>query len=92
MTTANDVSAEDALSRTADERFETLTLGELRIGQRFILLPEPGNDDGHSGYCLLTKMDGVANHPQDDTCARAREVTRETTHEFPLSTRVILIQ
>ena len=28
---------------------ETLTFGELPIGQKFIVLPQPGDNNGHGG-------------------------------------------
>ena len=32
------------------EFFETLTFGELKIGQKFISLPLPGDNSGHGGF------------------------------------------
>ncbi|KKR10350.1 MAG: hypothetical protein UT37_C0003G0049 [Parcubacteria group bacterium GW2011_GWA2_39_18] len=32
------------------EYFEALTFGELRIGQKFICLPTPGDNHGHGGF------------------------------------------
>ncbi len=30
--------------------FEPLTFGELKVGQKFISLPLPGDNDGHGGF------------------------------------------
>jgi hypothetical protein len=47
--------------------FETLTFGELEVGQRFISLPQPGDNSGHGGFRgahgILTKTDQRA--PQE---------------------------
>ena len=32
------------------EFFETLTFGELKVGQKFISLPSPGDNHGHGGF------------------------------------------
>lgn len=32
------------------EFFEPLTFGELKVGQNFIALPLPGDNDGHGGF------------------------------------------
>ena len=32
------------------ECFETLTFGELKVGQKFIVLPLPGDNSGHGGF------------------------------------------
>ena len=34
----------------SDECFETLTFGELKIYQKFIALPLPGDNSGHGGF------------------------------------------
>ncbi len=33
-----------------DKFFEPLTFGELAVGDKFISLPEPGDNDGHGGF------------------------------------------
>ena len=33
-----------------DEYFEVLTFGELNVGQKFICLPSPGDNEGHGGF------------------------------------------
>ena len=34
----------------SDKCFEPLTFGGLKIGQKFICLPEPGDNNGHGGF------------------------------------------
>lgn len=47
------------LVETPEDCFETLTFGELAVGQKFIALPLPGDNGGHGGlrgvYFILTK-------------------------------------
>lgn len=33
-----------------EEYFETLSFGELKVGQRFIFFPSPGDNHGHGGF------------------------------------------
>jgi len=58
-----------------------LTFGELKIGERFISVPQPGDNSGHGGYKLpsyiftkteavdgnnsIRQKDGVRTHNQD---------------------------
>ena len=37
-------------SKMSAECFETLTFGELRVGDKFIGLPWPGDNSGHGGF------------------------------------------
>lgn len=43
------------------EWFEPLTFGELAVGEKFIILPSPGDEDGHGGfrgaYLIFTKSE-----------------------------------
>lgn len=46
--------------------FEPLTFGELKVGDKFICLPLPGDNKGHGGfrgkYYIFIK-----NHPREDS-------------------------
>lgn len=33
-----------------DDSFEPLTFGELKVGDKFIVLPRPGDNRGHGGF------------------------------------------
>jgi hypothetical protein len=88
-----------------EECFEVLTFGELKVGQQFIALPMPGDNDGHGGFrgthCLFTKTHervGGPGHPvnvpyhKDFPHGRAINNKHQTSSDVPLSMPVILIE
>lgn len=84
-----------------EEFFKTLTFGELTVGQKFICLPSPGDNQGHGGlraaHYLFIKTD---MHVTDAApglrygipTGRAINVTRGVPSDFPDSMPVILVE
>ena len=67
---------------------DKLTFGELKLGDKFIAFPLPGDDSGHGGYkgghVLFYKWDNGKN-----ICAKS--FTHETLSDIPDTMHVIKI-
>lgn len=91
------------LVNTPEEEFEPLTFGELGIGQKFICLPSPGDNNGHGGlrkaHWLFQKIKdkveevkpGIPYH-KDHPHGMAINTKNGTESDFPLSMLVTLIE
>lgn len=82
--------------------FVTLTFGELKVGQKFIGLPVPGDNSGHGGFkkgsylfikTHLSVTETECGLPYADHIphGRAEKVVNNTTSDFPNSMPVLLI-
>lgn len=83
------------------ECFEPLTFGELKIGQKFIGLPLPGDNHGHGGFrgahYIFTKTHEVVTEaaprlPYGIPNGRAVKDHRGIPSDFPHSMFVILVE
>ncbi|MEK7516375.1 MAG: hypothetical protein AAB562_02145 [Patescibacteria group bacterium] len=81
--------------------FEPLTFGELKIGQKFIGLPLPGDNHGHGGLrgteYLFTKTDESITEagprlPYGIPHGRAVNISRGVWSDFPTSMYVIRVE
>jgi hypothetical protein len=85
--------------------FETLTFGELELGDKFICFPAPGDNDGHGGFRgvhhIYTKTHQfVANnggknalpYHEDYPNGRAKSVRSGVISDLPLSMPVIQVE
>ena len=81
------------------ECFDPLTFGELKVGQKFICLPLPGDNSGHGGFRgahyiftktheVITEIEGI---PYGITHGRATNDRRNIPSDFPHSMFVVLI-
>lgn len=72
--------------------FEYLTFGELEAGQKFICLPEPGDNNGHGGlkgaHFIFTKTD----HEVDRISVGIAKDNSGMERNFSHSLAVILIE
>jgi hypothetical protein len=84
-----------------DECFETLTFGELKVDQKFISLPEPGDNSGHGGlkgahYIFIKTRQRVTETesglPYSTSHGKAANIQRGISNDFPDSMFVILIK
>lgn len=84
------------------ECFEPLTFGELKVGQRFISLPQPGDNSGHGGLkgthyvsikthqrVIETEHGGL---PYGIPHGRSVNIHRGITNDCPNSMAVILVE
>lgn len=100
------MASEEAVRLQADwmgmpaEFFETLTFGELEVGQRFIALPSPGDNSGHGGFkgvhCIYMKtrqrvVEAAPGLPYGVPTGRAEEGDLGIWIEFPDSMPVIIV-
>lgn len=56
-------------THTPADWFETLTFGELEVGQQFICLPRPGDNSGHVGFRIVRHI-FTKTHPRLTGVAR----------------------
>jgi hypothetical protein len=84
-----------------DECFEPLTFGELKVGQKFVSFPLPGDNHGHGGFrgahFVFTKThDDVAEAapgmPYGIPHGQAHKEGRGVLSDFPHSMLVILVE
>lgn len=84
-----------------DECFEPLTFGELKVGQKFIGLPLPGDNNGHGGFrsahYIFTKIHEVVTEaapglPYGIPHGRAINDHGHIPSDFPNSMFVILVK
>lgn len=65
--------------------FETLSFGELKVGERFISMPLPGDNSGHGGFrgssWLFKKTDDVT----------AMNVSQRVPSGFPSTMHVLRV-
>lgn len=77
------------------ECFEPLTFGELEVGQKFIFLPQPGDNSGHGGLrCahrifIKTHQGGL---PFGSRYGRSIDLHIGTLSDQPDSMPVILVE
>lgn len=85
----------------SDACFETLTFGELQVGQRFISLPIPGDNHGHGGFkgphFVFTKTKDVVTEaapgmPYSIPHGVAMNDHRGITSDLPHSMPVVLLE
>ncbi len=78
-----------------DEWFQPLTFGELRIGEKFISLPFPGDNYGYGGFrgtfFIFTKTEAKLNAPYAFAYGKAADKFG-TLADFPDSTFVIRVE
>lgn len=83
------------------EFFEPLTFGEFKVGQKFISLPSPGDNDGHRGFrgahYIFTKTHEVVTEaapglPYGIPHGRAVNDHRNIPSDCPHSMFVILVE
>lgn len=85
------------------ECFEPLTFGELKICQKFICLPLPGDNSGHGGfrgtYHIFTKTHEVVTEAAPGLSygiphgrGKATNDRRNLSSDFPHSMFVILVE
>lgn len=83
------------------EFFEPLTFGELKIGQKFICLPLPGDNSGHGGFrgahYIFTKTHKVVTEaapglPYGISHGRAMNDHGNISSDCPHSMFVILVE
>lgn len=81
--------------------FEPLTFGELKIGQKFICFPLPGDNHGHGGFrganYIFTKTHEVVTEAAPGLLyeiphGRAMNDHRQIPSDFLLSMFVILVE
>ena len=85
--------------------FETLCFGDLKVGQQFICLPQPGDNHGHGGFkgahWVFTKTReqvrrtmGKVSMPYSREVPHGRAMNNKhrTRSDFPLSMPVILVE
>ena len=84
-----------------DDCFKTLTFGELKDNQKFIFLPQPGDNNGHGGlkgaHYMFTKthqnvLETENNLPYAIPHGRAIKNCDNTVSDFPNSMPVILVE
>ena len=82
------------------EYFETLTFGQLKPGQHFIILPVPGDNNGHGGfkstYHIFTKIysdvtETASGVPYNIPHGRAAN-NYGASIDFPHSTPIIRVE
>lgn len=80
--------------------FETMTFGELKVGQKFIWLPEPGDNSGHGGlrgkHYIFTKThmrvtEAAPGLPYGILTGRAIRNRTKTISDLPYSVKVLLV-
>lgn len=83
------------------ECFEPLTFGGVKVGQKFICLPLPGDNHGHGGFkgahYIFTKTHEVVTEaapglPYGIPHGRATNDRRKILSDFPHSMFVILVE
>ncbi len=76
--------------------FETLSFGELAVGQKFIPLPQPGDNHGHGGFkgvhSVFTKTQQRVSEPRFGIPTGGAENSRGVASSFPDSMPVILVE
>lgn len=76
----------------AASQYYILTFGELKVGERYIVLPLPGDNKGHGGfrgpYYLSEKIKPSSDNPHDN----AIRVKDGTPYNSPDSMPVIKIE
>ena len=85
--------------------FKTLTFAELEVGDKFICLPTPGDNDGHGGFrgmhnIYVKTQKAVADtggrkplpYHEDYPHGRARKTRIGTTSDLPHSMPVIQVE
>lgn len=84
-----------------DECFEPLTFGELKVGQKFVGFPLPGDNSGHGGFrgahYIYTKTHEVVTEAAPGLSygipnGRAVNDRRQIPSDFPHSIFVILVE
>ncbi len=50
MATQQAIALKKMFSESSEEEFEPMTFGELKVGERFICMPVPGDNHGHGGF------------------------------------------
>lgn len=87
--------------RNPESFFEPLTFGEVKLGQTFISLPEPGDNEGHGGlrgaqYLFIKTQQLVPNAgcglSYSSPHGSATNVKRNLSSDFPDSELVILVE
>ena len=80
------------------EFFETLTFRDIEVGQKFICLPMPGDNNGHGGlkgaHYIFTKTSReifYVGHNKRHPIGTAAD-SKGITHDFPRSMPVILLE
>lgn len=72
--------------------FEYLTFGELKIGQKFISLPVPGDNDGHGGFRGAHYLFTKTHHKVEGFAVpTGKAESRGTKSTCPHSMPIILI-
>lgn len=80
--------------------FETLTFGELKVGDMFISVPTPGDNDGHGGlkgaHYIFKKTEEntltSTGQPYGIPTGSAVNVHRNLISDFPHSMSVLHVQ
>lgn len=76
-------------SEISDDSFEVLTFRDLEVGDEFIGLPRPGDNDGHGGFKIIHRIFCKLNNKRNFNNAVA--LSSGTHHIFPVSDYVIQV-
>ena len=101
MPTRNSSRLKARWTKMPDKFFETLTFGEIKVGERFIVFPIPGDNSGHGGFLgahhifikiqpSVTKTE--SGLPYGIPHGRAMCISRLTQDDLPHSMSVILLE
>lgn len=97
------VSLKKGWMELPEECFQTLKFGELKVGDKFISLPLPGDNHGHGGFrishhvfiknieCVTETISGLEYHPSIQH-GRATNMANGNSSDFPHSMPVILLE